>query len=42
VVAEHDARDLLPLPREEQEWSKIQERKYGDTAVSFYVKELAC
>jgi len=44
VVAEHDVRDMLPLPLplEEQEWSKIQERKYGDTAVSFYVKELAC
>ena len=42
VVAEHEVRDLLPLLREEQVWSKIQERKYGDTAVSFYVKELAC
>jgi 16S rRNA (guanine966-N2)-methyltransferase len=42
VVAEHDVRDVLPLPLTEQEWSKIQERKYGDTAVSFYMKELAC
>jgi len=42
VVAEHGVRDLLPLPGEHQEWSKIQERRYGDTAVSFFVRELAC
>ncbi len=42
VVVEHDVRDLVPLPSENQEWVKLQERKYGDTAVSFYVKELAC
>jgi 16S rRNA (guanine966-N2)-methyltransferase len=41
VIAEHGAKDLAPLPLEEQGWSSIQERKYGDTAVSFFVRELA-
>ena len=40
VVAEYHVKDLVPYPL--QEWSKTQERKYGDTAVSFYMKELAC
>jgi 16S rRNA (guanine966-N2)-methyltransferase len=40
VVAEHHVKDVLPFPL--PEWSKTQERKYRDTAVSFYVKELAC
>jgi 16S rRNA (guanine966-N2)-methyltransferase len=41
VVAEHGVRDLLPLLSEEQEWLRVQERKYGDTVVSFFARELA-
>jgi 16S rRNA (guanine966-N2)-methyltransferase len=40
VVAEHSVKD--PLPLQLQDWLKNQERKYGDTAVSFYVRENAC
>jgi 16S rRNA (guanine966-N2)-methyltransferase len=40
VVAEHDSKDLLPSSL--QEWTKTQERKYGDTTISFYLRELAC
>jgi 16S rRNA (guanine966-N2)-methyltransferase len=39
VIAEHHVKDLLPFPLEG--WTKRQERRYGDTAVSFLVKELA-
>jgi 16S rRNA (guanine966-N2)-methyltransferase len=42
VVAEHGVRDLLPRSSEEQEWLMGKERKYGDTVVSFFVRELAC
>jgi 16S rRNA (guanine966-N2)-methyltransferase len=38
VVAEHHHKELLPSGL--QEWVKTQERRYGDTAVSFYAKEL--
>ena len=41
VVAEHGATDLSSLPLVEPEWSRIEERKYGDTAVTFFVRELA-
>jgi 16S rRNA (guanine(966)-N(2))-methyltransferase RsmD len=41
VVAEQGARDLLPPPLEEQDWLRVQERKYGDTVVSFFVRKLA-
>ena len=40
VVAEHYSKDLLPSRL--QEWIRTQERKYGDTTVSFYMRELAC
>jgi 16S rRNA (guanine966-N2)-methyltransferase len=40
VVAEHDSKDLLSSSY--QEWIRTQARKYGDTTVSFYVRELAC
>ena len=39
VVAEHGVRDLSPLYPADRQWIKIQERKYGDTAVSFFVRE---
>lgn len=39
VVAEHGSRD--PLPVQIQEWSQTEERQYGDTTVSFYMKECA-
>ncbi len=39
VVAEHHHKELLPSGL--QEWVKTQARKYGDTAVSFYARELA-
>lgn len=34
VVAEHHARDLLPSTC--AKWVRVQERVYGDTAISFY------
>jgi 16S rRNA (guanine966-N2)-methyltransferase len=40
VVAEHDSKDLSPSSY--QEWIRTQARKYGDTTVSFYARELAC
>jgi len=36
VVAEHGSRDLLPVQL--QEWSQTEERHYGDTMVSFYIR----
>ena len=39
AVAEHCAKD--PLPIQVQEWLQTEERKYGDTAVAFYVRERA-
>jgi len=40
VVAEHDSKDLLP--HNLREWIRTEKRKYGDTAVSFYLREIAC
>jgi 16S rRNA (guanine966-N2)-methyltransferase len=40
IVAEHDSKDVLPS--NSQEWMRTQERRYGDTTVSFYLRELAC
>lgn len=41
VVAEHGLKDL-PVPAlAEPEWLQIQERRYGDTAVSFFMREAA-
>jgi 16S rRNA (guanine966-N2)-methyltransferase len=42
VVAEHGVKDLSSLPVVEPEWSRLQERKYGDTGVSVFVREVAC
>lgn len=38
VVAEHHAKDSLPLQL--GEWALTRERKYGDTKVSFYMREV--
>jgi 16S rRNA (guanine966-N2)-methyltransferase len=40
VVAEHYSK--TPLPIQVEEWLQTEERKYGDTAVAFYVRECAC
>jgi 16S rRNA (guanine966-N2)-methyltransferase len=37
VVAEHDSKELLPSSC--REWIRTQERKYGDTSVSIYLRE---
>lgn len=34
VVAEHNVKDLLPPTR--AQWVRVQQRVYGDTAISFY------
>ena len=38
VVAEHHVKDVLP--QRLGEWLRTRERRYGDTAVSFFVKDL--
>lgn len=38
VVAEHGAKELLP--ERLGPWRRIDERRYGDTAISFYEREL--
>jgi len=40
VVAEHDKKDVLS-DRLEQ-WLKIEERRYGDTSISFFERETPC
>lgn len=40
VVAEHHAKAALPVQVEQ--WLQTEERKYGDTAVAFYVREGDC
>jgi 16S rRNA (guanine966-N2)-methyltransferase len=37
VVAEHGSRE--PLPAQVQEWSLTEKRQYGDTSISFYMRE---
>lgn len=39
VVAEHHAKDSLPLQL--GDWALSRERKYGDTKVSFYMREIS-
>lgn len=39
VVAEHGSKN--PLPVQMQEWSLTEERQYGDTTVSFYLRASA-
>jgi 16S rRNA (guanine(966)-N(2))-methyltransferase RsmD len=38
IVAEHHIKDLLP--QRMGEWLRTQERRYGDTAISFFMKDL--
>lgn len=38
VMAEHHIKDILP--QNTGEWVKTQERRYGDSAISFFVKDL--
>jgi len=40
VVAEHHVKDALPDVA--GQWKKSRERRYGDTEISFYVKDLPC
>ncbi|NSW86025.1 MAG: 16S rRNA (guanine(966)-N(2))-methyltransferase RsmD [Syntrophobacteraceae bacterium] len=39
VIAEHHAKDVLPSRC--GIWTKTEERRYGDTSVSFFVKDLS-
>lgn len=38
IVAEHHIKDILPASV--GEWTRARERRYGDTAISFFVKDL--
>jgi 16S rRNA (guanine966-N2)-methyltransferase len=40
VIAEHSVKD--DLPRRWAGWAKTGERRYGDTMISFYERELPC
>ena len=38
AIAEHGAKELLP--ERLGPWKRIDERRYGDTTISFYEREL--
>jgi 16S rRNA (guanine966-N2)-methyltransferase len=40
LVVEHHVKDVIPA--QSGEWLRTQERRYGDTSVSFFVRNLPC